>query len=274
MKHAMKDSVRNSVKSAAHVVTSVPNNLLHTVDNAIGISRVLTSNMAGASMDGGEGPDGCVGGESGTETCGTDDDLKVGASIDESSQDNIPLRIILLFMDEVFDMKDRNQWLRKQLILVLKQLIKAMLGDIVNRRIVDYFAQMTSPENIGSYLESFKQSLWPDGFPAAANPERDENTKMRARVAARAALFSTFSDDLRRVVGSETSRNGLLMIFDMLQRPVLNKRLGVVILEGVVKTLFRNSQFEAIFQKLHSRSNRVKGDNRKLVDIRCGNPVK
>ena len=39
MKHAMKDSVRNSVKSAAHVVTSVPNNLLHTVDNAIGISR-------------------------------------------------------------------------------------------------------------------------------------------------------------------------------------------------------------------------------------------
>ena len=132
-------------------------------------------------MDGGEGPDGCVGGESGTDTCGADDDLKawslkhfffifafllletghfldkwpqtkcncqkrskpeknltsdltchlkVGASIDESSQDNIPLRIILLFMDEVFDMKDRNQWLRKQLILVLKQLIKAMLGTI------------------------------------------------------------------------------------------------------------------------------------------------
>ena len=41
------------------------------------IPRVLTSNMAGASMDGGEGPDGCVGGESGTDACGTDDDLKV-----------------------------------------------------------------------------------------------------------------------------------------------------------------------------------------------------
>ena len=59
-----------------------------------------------------------------------------------------------------------------------------------------------------------------------------------------------------------------------LQRPVLNKRLGVVILEGVVKTLFKNSQFEAIFQKLHSRSSKVKSDNRRLVDIRCGNPVK
>ena len=38
-----------------------------------------------------------------------------------------------------------------------------ILGDIVNRRIVDYFAQMTSPETLCSYLESFKQSLWPNG---------------------------------------------------------------------------------------------------------------
>ena len=110
-------------------------------------------------------------------------------------------------------------------------------------------------------------------FPAAANPERDENTKMRARVAARAALFSTFSEDLRRVVGSETSRNGLLMIFDMLQRPVLNKRLGIVILEGVIKTLFQHQEFKSIFQKLHSRSGRVKNElrnsQRTFTDIRC-----
>ena len=79
-------------------------------------------------------------------------------------------------------------------------------------------------------------------------------------MAARAALFSSFSDDLRRVVGSETSRSGLLMIFDMLQRPVLNKRLGIAILEGVIRTLFQNQEFEAIFQKLHSRSVRVKNE--------------
>ena len=36
-------------------------------------------------------------------------------------------------------------------------------GDIVNRKIVDYFAQMTAPDRIGSYIESLKQSLWPDG---------------------------------------------------------------------------------------------------------------
>ena len=95
-------------------------------------------------------------------------------------------------MDEVFDLREKNQWLRRQIVAVLRQLIKAMfgkdifsiyldqfpiycviismvirmmfiLGDIVNRRIVDYFAQMTSPETLCSYLESFKQSLWPNG---------------------------------------------------------------------------------------------------------------
>jgi sorting nexin-13 len=81
----------------------------------------------------------------------------------EPGNDNIPLRIILLMMDEVFDLQERNQWLRRQIVAVLRTLIKAMFGDIANRKIVDYFAQMTSQEKIGSYIDSLKQSLWPDG---------------------------------------------------------------------------------------------------------------
>ena len=162
----------------------------------------------------------------------------------------------------------------------------------MNRRIVDYFAQMTSPEKIGSYIASLKQSLWPDGYvnlfnqfrsfrpkyyafysyPAASRQPRDENTKMRTRIVARAALFSSFPNELRRVIGSETSRYGLTMLFDMLQHPVLNKRLGIVILEGILETLFHEQDFQVIFQKLHSRSSRVKNElknsQRKYADLR------
>ena len=43
-------------------------------------------------------------------------------------------------MDEVFDLREKNQWLRRQIVAVLRQLIKAMFGknifelvsDIVN----------------------------------------------------------------------------------------------------------------------------------------------
>lgn len=96
---------------------------------------------------------------------------------------------------------------------------------------------------------------------------------MRTRIVARAALFSSFfSEDLRKVIGSETSRSGLTMVFDMLQHPVLNKRLGIVILEGIIETLFHEQDFRTIFQKLHSRSSRVKNElknsQRKYSDLR------
>jgi len=251
-------TMKNSVKSVKTAVTSMPNNLINTVGfNLDGIKGALNIRHGINSTA-----------HRGNEFTNTE---RVGANLDVETSDNIPLRILLLFMDEVFDLREKNQWLRRQIVAVLRQLIKAMFGDIVNRRIVDYFAQMTSPETLCSYLESFKQSLWPNGYPAADREPRDENTKMRTRVAARAALFSSFSDDLRRLIGSETTRSGLLMIFEMLQHPVLNKRIGIVILEGVLELLFHEQDFKTIFQKLHSRSTRVrnelKNSQRKYVDI-------
>lgn len=37
--------------------------------------------------------------------------------------DNIPLRVMLLLMDEVFDLKEKNQWLRRNIKNLLQQLI-------------------------------------------------------------------------------------------------------------------------------------------------------
>jgi len=67
-------------------------------------------------------------------------------------------------------------------------------------------------------------------------------------------------DELRRVIGSETSRAGLAMLFEMLQHPSLNKRLVIVILEGVIQEVFPEHDFASVFQKLHSRSSRVRNE--------------
>ena len=37
-------------------------------------------------------------------------------------------------MDEVFDLQERNQWLRRQIVAVLRQLIKAMFGEFLISR--------------------------------------------------------------------------------------------------------------------------------------------
>lgn len=38
--------------------------------------------------------------------------------------DNIPLRISLLLMDEVFDLKERNQWLRRRIVAFCREILK------------------------------------------------------------------------------------------------------------------------------------------------------
>jgi sorting nexin-13 len=40
---------------------------------------------------------------------------------------------MLLLMDEVFDLQQKNQWLRRRIVTILRQLLKATYGDTINR---------------------------------------------------------------------------------------------------------------------------------------------
>jgi len=237
---AVSQDIKRSVKTVSSAVNAVPDKIVKNFDIII---------------------DGLSGGISHKDI---QDDMvtnsKVGAGLEHD--DNIPLRITLRLLDEVFDLADRNIWLRRQMIIVLRQIVKTMFGDTVNKKIVDYFRSLTSVEAVSGYLNNIKDNLWPGGFPPAPSPARDEPTQMRTRVAARASLFSSLSDELRRVIGSETSRLGLHMLFDMLQYHALNKRLVIVILEGIIITLFPEHKFKNIFKKLHSNSSRIRNDLR------------
>ena len=237
---AVSHDIQRSVKTVSTAVTAMPSNFVKNVDNVVdGITKVFhTKDLV---------QDGLA------------NTMKVGAGI-EQDDDNIPLRITMLLLDEVFDLGDRNIWLRRQMITVLRQIVKTMFGDTVNKKIVDYFTSLTSAEAVSDYLNNFKENLWPGGFPAAEQASRDESQKMRTRVAAKASLFSSMSDELRRVIGSETSRAGLSMLFEMLQYPALNKRLVIAVLEGAIITIFPEHDFSLVFQKLHSRSSRIRND--------------
>lgn len=59
-------------------------------------------------------------------------------------------------MDEVFDLKSRNQWLRRKIVVVIRQVIKAMMGDNLNRRILDYVAHLTGPVRVAGYLRNLQ----------------------------------------------------------------------------------------------------------------------
>lgn len=129
------------MRTVGQAVRTMPDNLMNTVDEVFdGITKVFQ-----------------------TRNKNFDDPMRVGSSLHQDTDDNIPLRIMLLLMDEVFDLKSRNQWLRRRIVTLLRQIIRTMFGDIVNKKILDYVALLTCPEQVASYLDTIKViSL--DGF--------------------------------------------------------------------------------------------------------------
>ena len=59
-------------------------------------------------------------------------------------------------MDEIFDLQNRNQWLRKRVFYVLREILRAMFGDVFNQKIVDYVVTATSPEQVAELIQVIK----------------------------------------------------------------------------------------------------------------------
>ncbi|XP_053084473.1 sorting nexin-13 isoform X3 [Pangasianodon hypophthalmus] len=189
---------------------------------------------------------------------------RVSAQLDDNVDDNIPLRVMLLLMDEVFDLKERNQWLRRNIKNLLQQLIRATYGDTINRKIVDHVDFMTSPEQVADYVKRFRDSYWPNGILAETPPRRDKSIRMRTRVAAKTNLLGIMPDELKHIIGAETTRKGILRVFEMFQHQQLNRRLVYVFLEGFLETMFPQYKFPELFIKLHSRSPRIRTYSQKV----------
>ncbi|XP_041367207.1 sorting nexin-13-like isoform X2 [Gigantopelta aegis] len=195
---------------------------------------------------------------------------KVSAGLHGSdTEENIPLRIMLLMMNEVFDLRHKNQWLRRRIVAILRQLLKATFGDMINRKIVDHVDWMTSAEQMAEYVKAFRDSFWPMGILAEPRPERDLHTVMRTRVLCKAKMLGSISDEMRHLMGTDTIQTGVDRVFKMSQHKHLNKRLIYVCLEGVLETLFPTNKFHALFRKLHSKSKRVKEGGREKMDTFC-----
>ncbi|XP_046525536.1 sorting nexin-13 isoform X3 [Equus quagga] len=189
---------------------------------------------------------------------------RVSAQLDDTVDDNIPLRVMLLLMDEVFDLKERNQWLRRNIKNLLQQLIRATYGDTINRKIVDHVDWMTSPEQVADLVKRFRDAFWPNGILAETVPCRDKAIRMRTRVAGKTKLLSIMPDELKHIIGAETTRKGILRVFEMFQHNQLNRRMVYVFLEGFLETLFPQYKFRELFNKLHSRSKQMQKYKQKL----------
>lgn len=175
------------------------------------------------------------------------DELSLDSASFENDE-NIPL---LSLLDEIFDLKNQNFWFRRRLIDLFKQIIEATYSDMINKKICDYIDLWTSPSAIAEYIESLKQSFWPNGKLAYSSPRKNEEL-LRRKVAAKALILTRLSESLKKVVGSETTQNGLISFFELFQIKTLNQRLVLVLFELLLKEIFPHNYFEEIFARLYA----------------------
>ena len=86
---------------------------------------------------------------------------------------NIPLRVLLVIMDEVFDLEQKNMWFRSRFVSILKRFLRTFMGDSVNRyaqysfsfllfRSFCMFSVLDAPQclfNIGHQLQKLQKKL-------------------------------------------------------------------------------------------------------------------
>ena len=73
--------------------------------------------------------------------------------------------------------------------------------------------------------------MWPDGKLKPPPKERTAKERENSRLEAKARLIINIPNDFKRIVGGHNCRQGALRVFEMLQHPLLNKRLLYAVLE-------------------------------------------
>ncbi|KAJ8722840.1 hypothetical protein PYW07_004020 [Mythimna separata] len=216
----------NSLKAGMRTLKNMPDQFANTVDGVMdGISKVFQGKNDENYYDG----------------------FKSGNSSDgqEENDESVALKLF----EEVLGI--RGLWLRRRLLAPIRTLI----ADRVNKKVLEFVSSLTSPRNVVQYLKTFKQ--WLTSRNGSSYGNRDAATKARTRVAAKVALLSACSDDLRHIVGSDTARRGLLTVFDLFQNQEINRRLIFVLLETMLTNLFPDNNIPELFKKMYSHSPRV-----------------
>uniref|UniRef100_A0A6M2DLF5 Putative sorting nexin-13-like isoform x1 n=1 Tax=Xenopsylla cheopis TaxID=163159 RepID=A0A6M2DLF5_XENCH len=197
------DTIVSPLRSGMRSIKNMPDQLLNSVDEFVGgLSRVL-----------------------------------LGVP-DEIDADNPAIRSALVLLDEAFDLKGRSQWLRRGVLS--KALQGTWLGTVVNRRLLQLAGSLAGHGMVLQAISYVRNALWPNGERAQSQPKRDQDTVHRTRIAAKTALLASFSEDLKHVLGSETTRIGLLNVCLLLQKKQLNVRLILVVFEDILTALYPN----------------------------------
>jgi len=135
----------------------------------------------------------------------------------------------------VFELDNKNNWLRRQAIVIILQQV---LGDTVERKFRDSLTSFTDEPHLMSYISIFKDSLWPGGRLKASALPRTSDEKAHSREEANRKLSTLLPDVAANMIGRSNARRGARRIFAVMQNKRLNQHIVYTVLDEVFTALF------------------------------------
>ncbi|KAH9486274.1 Sorting nexin-12 [Psilocybe cubensis] len=135
----------------------------------------------------------------------------------------------------VFELHKKNNWLRRQAIVIILQQV---LGGTIERKIRETVKGLLSEARLMSYINLLRDSLWPGGRLRAWGPPRTTEEKIRTRDDANRKLSSLVPDLAANMIGRTNARRGARRIFAVLQNRRLNQHIAYTIMDELFAALF------------------------------------
>ncbi|KAI5997955.1 PhoX domain-containing protein [Pisolithus albus] len=154
-------------------------------------------------------------------------DLKVLDGETSSSSFSAPICDLVL---AVFELDKKNNWLRRQAIVIILQQV---LGDTIERKVRQSLSSLYEESQIVRLLGMLRDTLWPGGEMRTAPQPRTAEEKLRSRHEANRKLSALVPDLAANMIGRSNARRGARRIFAVLQNRRLNQHISYTILDEV-----------------------------------------
>ena len=142
-------------------------------------------------------------------------------------------------------LREPNQWLRRKLLGVFKQLLKQAYGDTLSKILTDAINNAFSETSICRALQAAHRAVFLDGVFISKRPPptpRSEEQKFALMVGACTVFLRYTPDILQNLAGRYNAVCGMTRIFHSLQHKELNKALLFACIDIVIKLMFSERQ--------------------------------
>ncbi|KAI0364061.1 hypothetical protein BV20DRAFT_1030297 [Pilatotrama ljubarskyi] len=143
------------------------------------------------------------------------------------------------FILAVFELDKKNNWLRRQAIVIILQQV---LGTTIERKLRETVKSFLDEPHLMMFINTFRENMWPGGNLKPPSVPRTVEEKLHTRDEANRKLSALMPDLAANMIGRSNARRGARRIFAVMQNRRLNQHLVYTIVDEIFAALFSEAQ--------------------------------